>query len=147
MDFDTIRAALGQLQHDADSPHAWQQLASACDGATDLSAGDTANVREAVTVLGAARNAHARRGEWFAVARLIELELPLTEDDQEAIQLAMELGRVYSHELLDESAAEAVYEKILQRHPEEELAAAALAETAEKRAQWADRVSAYAAEA
>src|SRR5690606_39917053 len=53
---------------------AWQQLASACDGATDLSAGDTANVTEAVKLLGAARNAHARRGEWFAVARLIELE-------------------------------------------------------------------------
>src|SRR5690606_8400086 len=56
-------------------------------------------------------------------------------------------GRIHSHELLDEEAANRAYQRVLERNPDDELASAALAESADRRAQWEERVEAYAAEA
>lgn len=142
MDFDTIRAALGELQHDAEASDAWKKLEEAC---TALDANDPATV-EVTKLLAAARAGHERRGEWLAVVRLLNLELGFASD-VDATLLAMELGRVYSHELLDERAANAAYERVLVQHPHDELAGAALAESQERQAQWQERVEAYATEA
>jgi tetratricopeptide (TPR) repeat protein len=142
MDFETIRAALGELQHDAEASDAWTKLEEACSAldSTDSATAEVANL------LAAARAGHERRGEWLAVVRLLGLELQLASE-ADATLLAMELGRVHSHELLDENAANQAYQRVLAQHPDDELASAALAESEERRAQWQERVEAYATEA
>ncbi len=143
MDFDTIRAALGELQHDAYAADAWQRLTASF---TSQSKVDEAVVSEASKLLGAARAAHARRGEWPAVARLLDLELSLVTGSA-AVAVGMELGRVSSHELVDEARANAAYKRVLELAPGDELALVALSESAERASQWRERVAAYAQEA
>lgn len=142
MDFDTIRAALGELQHDADASEAWTKLSAQC-ASSELSSDGNAEIAK---LLGAARLGHERRGEWPAVARLLELEMQVVSPT-DATLLCMELGRVYSHELLDEKAACEAYQRVLTREPGDELASAALAESEERRSAWRERVEAYAQEA
>lgn len=142
MDFDTIRAALGELQHDADASDAWTKLTEAST-ASKASSDEQAEVAKLLT---AARAGHERRGEWAAVVRLINLELQVVTD-ADATTLRMELGRIYSHELLDEGSANQAYRDVLAQHPDDELASVALAEYEERAAQWQQRVEAYAGEA
>ena len=142
MDFDTIRAALGELQHDADASEAWTKLTEACAAARASGEGRP----EVAKLLAAARAGHERRGEWYAVVRLLNLELQVASDD-DAVLLRMELARVFSHELLDEGSANRVYDDVLAQHPDDELASVALAESQERQAQWKERVEAYAGEA
>jgi golgin subfamily B member 1 len=143
MDFDTIRAALGELQHDAYAADAWDRLTTSL---TSPSKADGAQLSEASKLLAAARAAHARRGEWLAVATLLELELELV-NGQAGVALGMELGRVSSHELVDDARANAAYQKVLEFAPGDELALVALSESAERASQWQQRVEAYAQEA
>src|SRR5690606_35970598 len=142
MDFDTIRAALGELQQDADASEAWTQLTEACTAVKSSGEGQA----DVGKLLAAARAGHERRGEWPAVVRLLNLELEVASSD-DAMLLRMELGRVYSHELLDEVSANRAYEEVLAQHPGDELASAALAESRERQSQWQQRVEAYAGEA
>lgn len=143
MDFDTIRAALGELQHDAYAVDAWHRLTASLPSQSMV---DEATVAEASKLLSAARAAHARRGEWLAVAQLLHLELSLVTGGA-AVSVGMELGRVSSHELIDEARANAAYHKVLEFAPEDELALVALSESAERASQWRERVAAYAQEA
>lgn len=143
MDFDTIRAALGELQHDAYAADAWATLSASLTLPSEV---DEAELGEASKLLAAARAAHARRGEWLAVAQLLELELSLVTGDA-AVAIGMELGRVSSHELCDEARANAAYQKVLEVAPGDELALVALSESAERAEQWRERAAAYAGEA
>ena len=100
MDLEAIRSALGLLQQDAESDHAWSTLRETlANGATvdgEIAAAG-AELPQVQSLLAAARTAHADRGEWHAVAALMPLEVDLCEDQHEKIALLMELGRVRQH--------------------------------------------------
>jgi tetratricopeptide (TPR) repeat protein len=71
-------------------------------------------------LLEAARQAHEAKGEMSAVARLIEVEALLIDDDPAfATSLWKELGRLRADELLDAEGAQNAYAKALQLTPED----------------------------
>lgn len=141
MDLDTIRKALGELQSDAESAAAWECLGSAVE--PDVAQREP----DVLSLLAAARDAHAERGEWEAVEQLLAIEVRLSPSDEERLALLMELSRVRSQELLDESGALAAYERVLQIQPDDELAQAAIAESKQRQGSWKEMVEAYSAEA
>lgn len=143
MDSQTIRTALGLLQENPEDEGGWQSL----EEALGSSGGDLSR-DEVLKLLDAARQLHRQRGEWEAVASLIELALPLAADTGKAPKLLSELGAVQSAQLLDEEQAGKTWQRLMEI--DHELAAAALEayeESQEKRAKWRDLVGTYANEA
>ncbi len=141
MDLETIQGALGRLQRDAESEQAWESLKES------LAGGATEGRQQVHETLAAAREAHAARGEWHAVAALMPLEVETCDGKQEQISLLMELGRVRQQELLDEPGAMAIYARVLELDPEDEMAQAAIAESDERRATWREMAAEYLREA
>src|SRR5690606_34456981 len=92
-------------------------------------------------------HAHARRGEWDAVARLLALEMDAETAPEAKLELLLELARVQQHELLDEAAALASYRLVLAERPDDELLLAALAESEERREKWEEMATTYRQEA
>jgi tetratricopeptide (TPR) repeat protein len=150
MDLEAIRGALGLLQQDAESDQAWSTLRETlANGVTvdGAATSDGTELPQVQSLLAAARTAHANRGEWHAVAALMPLEADLCDDKHEKIALLMELGRVRQQELLDEPGAMAIYSRVLEIDPEDEIAKAALAESDERRGEWRDMASDFLREA
>ena len=141
MDLDTIRKALGELQSDAESVAAWESLGSAVEPEV------VEREPDVLSLLAAARHAHAERGEWEAVEQLLALEVRLSSSDDTRVGLLMELARVRSQELLDEAGAFEAYEQVQQIQPDDELAQAAIAESKQRQDNWKEMVEAYSAEA
>src|SRR4051794_2797517 len=116
MQLQTIRAALGRLQSDPEEPHAWQSLADALS----LENGDT---DESLRLLSSARQEHLKRREWDAVVRLLDNEVRLsTGSERELERLRLE-AKVLRENLLDESGARRLFERILQLDPRDRDAA------------------------
>jgi tetratricopeptide (TPR) repeat protein len=142
MDSQTIRSALGHLQNDPESEHAWQSLhegVGAPDG--DLSQPDLLHL------LDAARRRHGQRGEWDAVARLLEIEAAQAAGSEREVELQRERARVLHEELLDEDGAGASWGRIVELVPNDPDATAALEDSEGKRQKWRDLVSTYLTEA
>ncbi len=128
-----IRTALGQLQDDPERESAWNELEDALtapDGGIDGA--------ETLGLFEAARRAQARRGEWGAVARLLELEAAAWPQRAQNLALWAELGRVYADELLDPERAERAYARLLVLTPDDEMARAASDALADERARWSE---------
>lgn len=143
MGLDTIREALGQLQVDADDGSAWELL-ELLSKEDELATLDRASLSK---LLQAAREAHARRGEWEAVERLLPIEVAVATNVATKLALLAEHARVLQAEMFDESAANRAYERLLEAAPEDELAKAALAESSERRGSWREMADTYRAEA
>jgi golgin subfamily B member 1 len=142
MQSQTIRTALGQLQNDPDSPNAWQTLKQALESPErELSTADL------LRLLDAARDKHRERGEWDAVASLLELETLVARGMPEEPQLVTEQARVLRDELFDEARAAAAWRRFLDLKPGDPDVTAALEESAGKREKWQQLVSTYASEA
>ncbi len=142
MDSQKIRAALGHLQEDPDSNEGWQSLkeaTSAPDG--DLSTPDLLHL------LQAAREQHQERGEWDAVAALLELETEHAAGSDAEPGLLAELARVLETELLDEDGAGVTLLKLLELRPDDTAVETALEESEGKRGRWRDLVTTYVGEA
>ncbi len=137
MGADTIREILGRLQADSEPEELWASLA---EEASDASA-------ETAKLLAAARAAHARRGEWDAVVRLLKMELSARVSAEDEHELLAELARVQQHELLDESGAMTTYRRMLERDSDDELLLAAVAESDERRGRWREMAQSYLQEA
>ncbi|MEO0324413.1 MAG: hypothetical protein AAF447_15740 [Myxococcota bacterium] len=97
----TIANYLGTLQADPENTGAVDGIREA------IASGDPARLGERpLRLLEAARHEHEKRAELEAVARLIELELLLTEDDGPfQVTLLKELGRLRRDELMDDAGA------------------------------------------
>jgi tetratricopeptide (TPR) repeat protein len=128
-----IRTALGQLQDDPERESAWNELE---DALTAPGAGHDG--AEALGLFEAARRAQARRGEWSAVARLLELEAAAWPQRASNLALWVELGRVYTDELLDDERALRAYGRMLDLAPDDESARAARDALADERARWSE---------
>ncbi len=139
MELNTIRAALGELQSDPDRAVAWTELARglAAAGASE----------EVLRLLESASSRHRERGEWGALAHLLELQAPLLPDAAGRARLLKELARVRHHELLDDKGAEVAYLAALDLDPSDSAASGALRELTEVRARWHERASQYLGEA
>ncbi len=142
MDSQTIREALGLLQNNPDDQDGWQILAEAiaeADG--DLSASDLLHL------LDAARQKHVERGEWEAVARLLEFETRQAAGTDLEVSLLIEHARVLGEELLEEAAAVGVLKRVQEARPDNTDAVAALEANAEKSANWKTLAANYSSEA
>lgn len=128
-----IRAALGQLQDDPERETAWNELEDAL-----TSPGGGIDGAETLGHFESARRAQARRGEWVAVARLLELEAAAWPQRAQNLALWAELGRVYTDELFDDERAQRAYGRLLELAPDDELARAAREALADERARWSE---------
>lgn len=141
MDSQTIRTTLGLLQEDPENETGWASLREASLVAEgDLSLGDLLNL------FAAAREQYRARGEWDAVARLLEIGAEVAEPDELPAQLA-ELARVRGEEQLDEAAARVVWERLQVLAPDDRTVAAAVNDSLEREAKWRQLAATYAAEA
>ncbi len=141
MSVDAIRVILGRLQDDPSSEAAWEELAEIVTAPGEPGS-------ELLRLLEQARARFEKRREWLAVARLLELELSLSEDEEPAMRA--ELARVCDEELLDSSRARAAYERLLELDPGEALmekAAAYLEGDEGKRGKWRELYDRYLSEA
>lgn len=141
MDSQTVRTALGTLQANPDAD-AWGALSESL-----MSPDGDLGLDQALELLDAARAKHAERGEWTAVARLLELSVQLTRDlprEKEYLRLRAEVA---SAELFDDVAADQALNRLLEIDPEDTEALSRLAETADKRDNWSELAKSYAAEA
>ncbi|MEB2314045.1 MAG: tetratricopeptide repeat protein [Sorangiineae bacterium] len=142
MDSQKIREALGHLQEDPDSSDGWKSLkAEIAAPGGDLTPSDL------LRLLSAARHEHQQRGEWDAVAALLELEAERAAGTEAEGALLAELARVLEAELLDEDEAGVAWLRLLELHPDDATAEAALQESEGKRERWRELVSTYAGEA
>ncbi|MBN1609318.1 MAG: tetratricopeptide repeat protein [Polyangiaceae bacterium] len=142
MDFDNIRAALGQLQVDPDSTDAWSSLEKIV-----LSSDSQLDANEVVRVLGSAAARHRERGEWEAVAALFDLQARVVGAGVEAVRALAELARVRHDHLVDQDGADAAYRHLLELDPDHAVARAALRESEERRTHWLALASTYLGEA
>src|SRR6185503_8032388 len=102
---------------------------------------------ELIRLLGAASAKHKQRGEWEAVAALLELEADAVAGSAREHDVLLELARVSGEELLDDEAAIAAYARILEAQLDHPQASQALEETEGKRAKWQELAATYLAEA
>jgi tetratricopeptide (TPR) repeat protein len=142
MNSEKTLSLLGQLQADPDSTSAWDALI-----AEVTTPSEAADLRELYRLLRAATAPHRERGEWWAVARLLELSLTVATNLEERQALFEELARVRRDELTDENAAVKAYQELLQLVPGFPTAAQALAEHEERKTRFRDLTATYAQEA
>ncbi|HET9932374.1 MAG TPA: tetratricopeptide repeat protein, partial [Polyangiaceae bacterium] len=141
MDSREIRTALGKLQAEPDAEQAWQALtAAAKDTSGDLSSADF------IQLLEAASEEHKKRGEWPAVARLLELAVTAARDTEREPELLAAHAKVLSEELFDDDAAAVVYLRLLERRPQDPVAVAAIEESDGRRRRMTELHESYLTE-
>jgi golgin subfamily B member 1 len=148
----TIRKALGTLQDDPDHAKAWIELGEAVGfkGVEHpLAAVSDAGMPggELAKLLEAARREHEVRGEYDAVARILEMEVSLSHGTERRAALEAELARVFNDEVLDDAGAVAAYMRLLEMRPGDATAEAAIEQSEARRARWSDLVTRYVHEA
>ncbi len=142
MDSQEIRRALGKLQVDPDTELSWSTLnAEVTKNGGDLSK------EELVRLLDAAREEHARRGEWHAVARLLELAVRAAEGTPREADLVAAHARVLAEELYDDEGAAICYLRLLELRPNDPGATGAIQESEARRKRYPELVKSYLAEA
>ena len=142
MDSQTVRTALGQLQDDPDSQNSWQELQSAIEQPD----GDLER-DELKRLLSAARDLHQRRGEWQAVATLLNIHAKVCRGESDEADLLDHAARVHREELLDDETALQLYQRLLEVRPDDGAAQHAVEEVESKRGSWKDLVQTYLGEA
>ena len=142
MDSQTIRTALGTLQAIPDSGEAWAALrGSAKDSGGDLSSD------ELLRLLESAREKHAARGEWSAVAGLLDIAAQAAENTPREAEIITEQAKVLLNEMFDDDGAAVCYLRLLELDPKNPVAMAAIAESESKRQRFSELASTYATEA
>ena len=142
MDADTIRTALGELQVNPESTQAWSALETAA-----LASDRESDLPELLRLVGAARSRHQERGEWEAVALLLDLESRVNSDPGQLAQVLTELARVHQDELIQQEAAETAYQRLLEVDARNAHARTALSDSEAKRERWQELSASYQAEA
>ncbi len=141
MDSQSIRTTLGLLQEDPENETGWASLREASQVVEgDLALGDLHHL------FAAAREQYRARGEWDAVARLLEIDAGVAGPSELPALLA-ELARVRGEEQLDESGAREVWEHLQALVPAEPTVTAAVNDSLEREVKWRELAATYAAEA
>src|SRR5688572_4810303 len=142
MDSQTIRTALGKLQGEPYSEEAWSALfESVNSGGGDLA------LEELQRLLAVARERHAGRGEWDAVARLLEAAVGAAKETPLEAELLREQARVLKNELYDDEAALVPYQRLLALSEGDQEASEAAQELESKRGRAPELAQRYLDEA
>jgi tetratricopeptide (TPR) repeat protein len=142
MDSKKIRAVLGKLQVEPESEQAWNDLAEAV-----ATKGGDLSPEELERILVAARERHAARGEWEAVARLLATAVDALTDTPAEAELLREQARTLQAELFDDEAATIPYMRLLELDPNDTVASAAVEEIESRRGRAAELAKRYLDEA
>lgn len=130
----TIRRALGQLQDDPEHQGAWAELQ---DAVLDPdAAGMTHDALQ--QLLEAARQEHAARHEFEAVARLLELEVLLSDGKPREVELQAELARVLNEVLDDALRAIPALERLAKLRGGDQRLEQKIAAIKEEKSRWPD---------
>jgi tetratricopeptide (TPR) repeat protein len=130
----TIRRALGKLQDDPEQESAWAELQ---DAVLDPAAAGMNNDSLA-SLLESAREEHAGRHEFDAVARMLELELLLLEGNPREVALQYELVRVLNEVLDDTRRAIPALERLAKMRPDDTRVQKKIVAIQEERSRWPD---------
>lgn len=123
---------LGILRDDPEDRAAYQGLSELVEARDPARLG-----AEPVRLLEAARQVHEARGEFVAVAKLLEVEARLLEDDPAfASSLWKELGRLQADELLNAEAAAEAYSRAQRLSPDDTEIADALTALEQAHTSW-----------
>ncbi len=142
MDSQTIRTALGTLQAIPDSAEAWAALrGSSRERGGDLS------TDELLRLLEAAGDKHVARGEWNAVAGLLDVAAQVAEGTPREAEIVSEQAKVLLNETFDDDGAAVCYLRLLEIEPNSPVATAAIAESEHKRQRFSELATTYASEA
>jgi len=142
MDSQTIRTALGTLQAIPDSNEAWTALRDAAKA----SGGDL-STDELLRLLDAARDKHESRGEWAAVAGILDIASQVTENTPREAEALSAQAKVLGVEMFDDDGAAVCYMRLLEIEPGNSVALAAIAESESKRQRFSELATTYATEA
>jgi golgin subfamily B member 1 len=142
MDSQTIRTALGTLQAIPDSDEAWTALRESAKA----SGGDL-STDELLRLLDSARDKHAGRGEWSAVAGLLDIAASVAQGTPREAEVLTEQAKVLTNEMFDDDGAAVCYLRLLEIDPNNSVATAAVDEAENKRQRFSELASTYATEA
>jgi len=142
MDSQTIRTALGTLQAIPDSNEAWTALRDAAKA----SGGDL-STDELLRLLDSARDKHESRGEWAAVAGILDIASQVTENTPREAEALSAQAKVLGVEMFDDDGAAVCYMRLLEIDPGNSVALAAIAESESKRQRFSELATTYATEA
>jgi tetratricopeptide (TPR) repeat protein len=138
MDSQTIRTVLGKLQGEPDTEASWSALRSAVkEGGGDLSG------EELQRLLVAARERHAGRGEWEAVAQLLDIAVAAAAGTPGELGVLREQAQVLKDRLYDDEAAAVTCLRIVELDPNDQAASVAIDELEEKRGRAAELSQKY----
>jgi len=142
MDSQTIRTALGTLQAIPDSNEAWTALRDAAKA----SGGDL-STDELLRLLESARDKHESRGEWAAVAGILDVASQATENTPREAEALSAQAKVLGVEMFDDDGAAVCYLRLLEIDPGNSVALSAIAESENKRQRFSELAATYATEA
>ena len=138
MDSKKIRAVLGTLQAEPESEAAWAELAEAA-----TAKGGDFSSDEFERLLASARERHASRGEWDAVARLLATAVDVLADTPAEVGLLREQARTLQVELFDDEAASVPYLRLLEIDPNDSVASTAVDEIESRKGRSAELAKRY----
>src|SRR5689334_19224818 len=138
MDSQKIRTVLGKLQGEPDTDESWAALKSA----VSESDGDLAS-DELLRLLAAARERHAARGEWEAVARLLDIAVVAAAGTPAELEAVREQARVLHERLYDDEVAALSYLRLVELDPNDKSARLAVDEIEAKRGKAAELAQKY----
>jgi tetratricopeptide (TPR) repeat protein len=142
MDSQTIRTALGKLQAEPGSKEAWESL----QASVQQEGGDLSN-DELATLLDAAREKHAERGEWLAAGRLLQLAVNAVHGTPREAELVRAQAQLLAVQLFDEDGSSIAYMRLLELLPGDAEATKQLDEQVSRRSRYAELRQSYASEA
>jgi tetratricopeptide (TPR) repeat protein len=138
MDSQTIRSVLGKLQGEPDTEASWSLLESAVrESSGDLSKDDLQRL------LSAARERHAARGEWQAVAHLLEIAVGAAAGTDAELPILREQAEVLKQRLYDDEGAALTYLRIFELEPSDKDANREVDELEAKRGHAAELAQKY----
>ena len=128
MDSQTIRTLLGKLQGAPDTDASWAELTAAV-----TTPGGDLSADELQRLLSAARERHANRGEWEAVARLLDVAVEAAAGSSALGPLLREQAQVLNDRLYDDEGAAVAHIQLLELEPNDEAAGRQVDELESKR--------------
>ena len=140
MSVDRIRKAIRLLQDDPENADAWTDV-------EDVATSPGEHGAQILRVLEEARARHEGYRDWPAVARLLELEIPLESDVSVMASKEGELARVFQEELLDEDGALDAYRRLAELRPEDGTVQQAIRQIETAAARWSETAETYLVEA
>ncbi|HSU38800.1 MAG TPA: hypothetical protein VLJ38_04500, partial [Polyangiaceae bacterium] len=138
MDSQTIRTVLGKLQGEPDTEASWSLLRSAVS-----EPGGDLSKDELQRLLTAARERHAARGEWEAVAQLLEIAVGAAAGTDAELGLLREQAQVQKQHLFDDEAAAVTYLHVFELDPKDQDASREVDELETKRGHSAELAQKY----